>query len=90
MILEITVLFLTLFFCGMAAYFSYLTARDVKSMQDVTQDFRKLKLRMDLFEQDFSEKFDQFVKKTGSRQAMRIKRSEESEDSNSPMVLIPV
>jgi len=77
----------------MAAYFFFRIAKYVDALKAEMEAIRQLKHRMDLFEADFSEKFDQFVRNMGSRDKMRATRAEKSEDSNntsSPEVLIPI
>lgn len=81
---------LTFVFCMMAAVSMYRTAGIAKDLKVSMQELSSVKNRMAIFEADFSEKFDQFVKKLGSRERMRAKREGESEDSNTPNVLIPV
>jgi len=52
-----------------------------------------LEVKFKLFENDFAEKLEQFVKKLGARERMRSRRGEndeEAEGSNTPNVLIPI
>jgi len=90
--IQIILLVLTAVFCATAAFFMWECAKLADELKRSTLGLSGLKSRMDIFEADFSEKFDSFVKRLSSRQKMRQIReaNEESEDSNTQPVLVPV
>lgn len=91
MIIETILLLLSLAASGMAFYFMWRSATYADALKDAMQEMSSLKLRMNIFENDFSEKFDQFAKRLGSREKMRAKRdAEQPEDSNTPGVLVAI
>ena len=76
-------------FLATTVFFTWVTVKRANGLKETEQDMLNLKKRMTIFETDFSEKFDQFARRLGSRERMRAKR-EETEDSNTEQVLIPV
>jgi hypothetical protein len=90
LIINCIVLAFQLVVCGITAFFMWVTATRANTLKDSLLEIASLKRQMTIFETDFSEKFDQFVKKLGSRQAMRARREEEPQDSNTASVLLPV
>lgn len=90
MILDYIISALSLSFCLLAAHFYWLTVKHANAIKLETEAILKIKTRLDYLETDFSEKFDHFVRKSASREAMRKKREPEPEDSSTENVLVPV
>lgn len=92
LIQQLILLALTALLCGLAMYFTLRGAKNADSIKDSTLELSKLRAKMDMLEADFFEKFDQFVRKTAMRNRMRKTREEDedTQDSNTPNVLIPV
>lgn len=92
LIQQLILLALTAFCSGLAMYFTLRGAKSAALIKDSSLEVSKLRVKMDMLEVDFLEKFDHFARKTASRYKMQKTRAqdEESEDSNTPNVLIPV
>lgn len=77
-------------FLGLTAYLLHRTASYADKLSNTISEVKKFQLRLTELETDFTDKYEHTLRKFTGRNNMRKKRDDESEDSNTPEVLVPV